>query len=144
MSSSTGGRRTFASLFLILTLVMIPFGLVYYTSTDFYKSRYQQWRKNNERASKPTQSSQITDQFILSRDEKLELSKISVEFKGIQEKNFLLNLYLLDFDRQQPFPLLVPKKEVREPIIFGGHQFTILSGNDRFIKLKLIDSYQTP
>lgn len=144
MFSSTGGKRTFASLFLIFTLVMIPFGIVYYTSTDFYKERFQQWRKNNERASQPIQSSQATDQFILSKDEKLEINKICLEFKGIKEKHFLFNLYLLDFDRQQSFPVQVSKKEAKEPFTFGGHQFTMLSGNDRFIKLKLIDSYQTP
>ena len=143
-TSSAGGRKTIASLFLILALGLIPFGILYYTSSENSDARFQQWRENRRQAVQPVQPTTSTDQFVLTREEKLELNKISVEFKGIQEKNFLLNLYLLDFDRQQPFPLLVPKKEVREPIVFGGHQFTILSGNDRFIKLKLIDSYQTP
>ena len=144
MSSSGSGRKALASAFLILTLLAIPFGMVYYTSTDMFKTRYQQWRKNNEEAARPSPVNQNTDQFILTKDEKLELNKISLEFKGIQEKAYHLNLYLLDFDRQQPFPVQVSKKEAKQPITFGGHQFRILSGNDRFIKLKLLDSYQTP
>jgi hypothetical protein len=76
--------------------------------------------------------------------EKVDFKKISLEFKGVQEKAYLLHLYLLDFDRQQPFPVQVSKKDSKEPITFGGHQFKIVSGSDRFIKLKLIDSYQTP
>ena len=74
----------------------------------------------------------------------MELEKIGIEFKGIQDKNFLLNLYLLDFDREQSFPKQVPKKEIRESITFGGTQFTILSGNDRAITVKLLDSTQSP
>jgi hypothetical protein len=144
MSSSGPGRKAFASAFLVLTLLAIPFGMVYYTSTDTYKARYQQWRQNNEQAAQPEHAAQSIEQFILSKDEKLDFKKIALEFKGVQEKAYLLNLYLLDFDRQQPFAVQVAKKDAKEPITFGGHQFKIVSGNDRFIKLKLIDSYQTP
>ena len=144
MFSSSGRRRALASLFLILILVVIPFIMIYYTSTGFQGARYQQWLKRNERASQPNPSGQPTDQFIVSRDKKLEINKICIEFKGVREHKFILNLYLLDFDRQQPFPMEVSKKEARESITFGGNQFVILSGNDRLIKVKLIDSYQTP
>ena len=144
MSSSGTGRKALASAFLMLILLAIPFAMVYYTSTDIYKDRYQQWRKNNERAAQTKPVRQTIDQFILSKDEKVDFKKISLEFKGVQEKAYLLNLYLLDFDRQQPFPVQVSKKDSKEPISFGGHQFKIVSGNDRFIKMKLIDSYQTP
>jgi hypothetical protein len=144
MSSSGSGRKALASAFLIFTLLAIPFGMVYYTSTDTYKARYQQWRKNNEQAAQTKPARQTIDQFILTKDEKVDFKKISLEFKGVQEKAYLLNLYLLDFDRQQPFPVQVSKKDLKEPITFGGHQFKIVSGNKRFIKLKLIDSYQTP
>lgn len=144
MSSSGTGRKALASAFLVLTLLAIPFGMIYYTSTDTYKARYQQWRKNNEQAAQPAPVNGNIDQFTLSKDEKLELKKISLEFKGVEEKAYHLNLYLLDFDKQQPFPVKVAKKDTKEPITFGGHQFKILSGNDRFIRLKLLDSYQTP
>ena len=144
MSSSGSSRKALASAFLVFTLLAIPFGMVYYTSTDTYKARYQQWRKNNEQAAKPVQAKQSIEQFILSKDEKLDFKKISLEFKGVQDKAYLLNLYLLDFDRQQPFPMEIAKKDAKNPITFGGHQFKIVTGNDRFLKLKLIDSYQTP
>lgn len=144
MSSSGSNRKALASAFLVITLVAIPFAMVYYTSTDAYKARYQQWRKNNEQAAMPPQAKQNIEQFILSKDEKLDFQKISLEFKGVEEKAYLLNLYLLDFDRQQPFPMQISKKESKKPITFGGHQFKIVTGNDRFLKLKLIDSYQTP
>ena len=144
MSSSGTGRKALASAFLVFILLAIPFGMIYYTSTDTYKARYQQWRKNNEEAARPAPVNRNTDQFVLSKDEKLELKKISLEFKGVQEKSYHLNLYLLDFDKQQPFPVQVAKKDTKEPITFGGHQFRILAGNDKFIRLKLLDSYHTP
>lgn len=144
MSSSSGRRRTLGAMFLVFTLVGIPFAMVYYTSTDFYKARYQQWRKSNEEASRPTPARQNTDQFILTRDEKLKVNKICLEYKGVQEKKFLFNLYLLDFDPKQPFPVLVSKKEAKQSFTVAGHQFKMLSGNDRFINLKLLHSFQTP
>jgi len=144
MSSSGSGRKALASAFLVFTLLAIPFGMLYYTSTDTYKARYQQWRAHNEQAAQPQPARQTIEQFILSKDEKLDFKKISLEYKGIHEKSYLLHLYLLDFDRQQPFSFRVSKKDAKEPITFGGHQFRILSGNDRFIKMKLIDSYHTP
>ncbi len=142
--SSAGGRKTIASLFLILALGLIPFGILYYTSSENSDARFQQWRENRRQAVQPVQPTKSTDQFVLTREEKLELNKICIEFKGVQNRNFLLNLYLLDFDRQQAFPIQVPKKDIRESITFGGTQFTILSGNERTIKLKLIDSHETP
>ena len=143
-NSSTGDRRPLVSLFLILALGLIPFGILYYTLGDKSDARYQQWRESRRQEVEPVQLIKSTDQFILTKDEKLELNKICIEFKGVENKNFLLNLYLLDFDRQQSFPVQVSKKDIRESITFGGTQFTILSGNDRTIKVKLIDSYQTP
>ena len=143
-NSSTGDKRPLVSLLLILALGLIPFGILYYTLGDKSDARYQQWRESRRQAAEPVPLIKSTDQFILTKDEKLELNKIGIEFKGVENKNFLLNLYLLDFDRQQSFPVQVPKKDIRESITFGGTQFTILSGNDRTIKVKLIDSYQTP
>ena len=143
-TSSTGGRKTLASLFLILALGLIPFGILYYTSSEKSDARYQQWRENRRQEIQPVHSIKSEDQFILTKDEKLELDKICIEFKGVQNRTFLFNLYLLDFDRQQSFPKRVPKKDMRESITFGGTQFMILSGNDRTIKLKLINSYKTP
>ena len=143
-NSSTGGKKQLASLFLILALGLIPFGILYYTMGDKSGARYEQWREDRRQAAQPVQLIKSTDQFILTKDEKLELNKIGIEFKGVENKNFLLNLYLLDFDRQQSFPVQVSKKDIKEPISFGGTQFTILAGNERTVKLKLIDSHQTP
>lgn len=143
-TSSTGGWKTIASLFLILALGLIPFGILYYTVSEKSDARYQKWRENRRQGVQPVQSIKSKDQFILTKDEKLELNKICIEFKGVENRNFVFNLYLLDFDRQQSFPMQVAKKDIRESITFGGTQFTILSGNDRTIKLKLIASYETP
>ena len=143
-TSSTGGRKPLISLLLILALGLIPFGILYYTLSDKSDAQYQQWRENRRQTAQPVQLNKSSDQFILTKDEKLELNKICIEFKGVENRNFLLNMYLLDFDRQQSFPMQVPKSDIKESITFGGTQFTILSGNDRIIKLKLMDSYQTP
>jgi hypothetical protein len=143
-TSSSGGSKTLASLFLLLALGLIPFGILYCTLSEDSDARFQKWRENRRQEVQPVKSIKSTDQFILTKDEKLELNKIGIEYNGVQNKNFLFKLYLLDFDRQQSFPMQVPKKDIRESITFGGTQFTILSGNDRTIKLKLIDSYETP
>ncbi len=142
--SSTDGRKTLASLFLILALGLIPFGILYYTLSEKSDARFQQWRENRRQEIQPVQSIKSTNEFILTKDEKLELDEICIEFKGVQNRNFLFNLYLLDFDRQQSFPKQVPKKDIRETITFGGTQFTILSGNDRLIKLKLLERHAPP
>jgi hypothetical protein len=131
-------------LFLLLALGLIPFGILYCTLSEDSDARFQKWRENRRQEVQPVKSIKSTDQFILTKDEKLELNKIGIEYNGVQNKNFLFKLYLLDFDRQQSFPMQVPKKDIRESITFGGTQFTILSGNDRTIKLKLIESYETP
>jgi hypothetical protein len=142
-SSSTNRRKTLAALFLVFTLA-IPFAMVYYVSTDSYKARYQQWRKSADEAGRPIRSKQAADQFILARDEKLEINNISLEYKGIMRKNLMINLYLLDFDPQQPYLVEIPRKQAKDGFTIADHQFLLISGNDRFINLKLLDSFQTP
>ena len=143
-SSSTNRRKTLAGLFLVVTMA-IPFVMVYYVSTDSYKARYQQWRKTNEIPNtRQSQAIQNSDQFILTKNQKLEINKIGLEYKGIANKQLLINLYLLDFDPKQPYPIKVSKKEAKKGFTIGDHRFKMLSGNDRFINLKLLESFQTP
>ena len=143
-SSSTNRRKTLAGLFLIMTMA-IPFAMVYYVSTDTYKARYQQWRKNNEIPNtRKSQAIQNTDQFILTKNQKLEINKIGLEYKGVENKHFLIDLYLLDFDPKQPYPIKIPKKDAKKGFTIADHRFKMLSGNDRFINLKLLESFQTP
>ena len=143
-SSSTNRRKTLAGLFLVMTMA-IPFAMVYYVSTDSYKARYQQWRKSNEIPNTgQSQAIKHTDQFILTKNHKLELDKIALEYQGIENKQLLINLYLLDFDPKQPYPVKIPKKEAKKEFTIADHRFKMLSGNDRFINLKLLESFQTP
>ena len=144
MSSSPNRRKALGALFLFLTLVGIPFAMVYYASTDYYQARFQQWRKKNVEASNAVSARRSPDHYVVARGEKLKTNKIWLEYKGIEEKKFRFDLYLLDFDPKQPFPVQVSKKEAKESFTVAGHQFKMLSGNDRFINLKLVHKFQTP
>jgi hypothetical protein len=141
MMSSSTRKKTFAFIFIALTLA-IPFGMIYYVSTDYYKERYQKWRRDSDQAGRAIHSSIKADQIVLTKNEKLVVKRTCLVFKGLDKKIILLDLYLLDLDPEQPYPVRIAKRDAKKEMRIGGNRFKLISVNNRYLSLKLLGSPQ--
>lgn len=141
MSSSTR-KKAFALFFIILTLA-IPFAIIYYLSTDYYKERYQQWRKNSDESGREIRSTITADRIILKKNEKLVVGRTCLVFKGLEKKVILVDLYLLDLDPEQPYLIKLPRRDTDKDLIIGGNTFKLVSVNNQYLNLQLVHSPQT-
>ena len=142
--SSQGRKKILALLFVVLVLA-IPFGMVYYVSTDFYQNRFQEWRKRNEIIPAQTPRTEVKDgQIILLKDKKQQVGKMALVFKDYRKKSIFLDIYLLDLDPQQPYPLEIKKQGSKQELLLGEHYYQIVSVNNRYLNIKPLDTYQSP
>ena len=51
--------------------------------------------------------------------------------KGVEHKTVVLDLYLLDMDREQAYEKRFPKKEAKKEMKLGRDIYRLLSVNDR-------------
>jgi hypothetical protein len=142
---SSQSRRKIVALLFFLVVLGIPFGMIYYVSTDNYQNRFQEWRKRNEIASTlPARTGVKAGQVILLKNKKQQVGKIALVFKDYSKKTIFLDIYLLDLDPQQPYPLEIKKQRSSQELLLGESYFQIVSVNDRYLNIKRLNTYQSP
>ncbi len=142
--SAQPNRKLSATLLLLLILA-IPFMLMYYLSTDFYKRRAEQWQTSSTAVMGSTQKSRVnTDQVILKKDEMIDVGKTRLVYRGIENRMIQIDLYLLDLDPKESFRLKFSKKQAKKEISIGDDKYRLLSMNDRFLNLKIVSQFRTP
>lgn len=143
--SAQPNRKLSATLLLLLILA-IPFVLIYYLSTDFYKRRAEQWQPNNPPAAtgQAYRSRVDSEQVILQKDERMDLGKTSLVFRGMENRMIQIDMYLLDLDPDESFRLKFSKKEAKKEISIGDNKYQLVSVNDRYINLKITSQFRTP
>ncbi len=142
--SAQPNRKLSATLLLLLILA-IPFMLMYYLSTDFYKRRAEQWQTSTTSVMGSTQKSRVnTDQVILKKDEMIDVGKTRLVYRGIENRMIQIDLYLLDLDPKESFRLKFSKKQAKKEISIGDDKYRLLSMNDRFLNLKIVSQFRTP
>ncbi len=141
--SSQPNRRLSATLLLLLILA-IPFVLMYYLSTDFYKRRSEQWTRSPAEVEQAVKPQLNADRVILEKNERVAVGRTSLVYRGIEKKMIHIDLYLLDLDPEESFRLKFSKKEAKKSISIGDNTYRLLSMNDRFLNLKIISQFRTP
>ncbi len=141
--SAQPNRKLSATLLLLLILA-IPFVLIYYLSTDFYKRRAEQWQQTPAATSQVTRTRVNSEQVVLKKDEKVAVGRTSLVFKGIEKKKIQIDLYLLDLDPEESYRLQFSKKEAKKEFSIGDHKYRLLSANERFVNLKIVSHFRTP
>ena len=128
----------------IFFILGIPFIIAYYVSTDSYKERYKNWNKRTEEVRLPYHSKVTAEQVLLLKDEKVVVDRTCLVFKNANDKEIQLDLYLLDLDPEQSYPLCILKKNPKKEFWLGNTKYRVVSVNKRSLKLKILDRYQSP
>ena len=136
-------RKSWIVPLFFITLLAIVAGVLYYISSDFYQQRYPQGRKEFDHGGRPVQSTATADQIILTKNEKLDIGRNCLVFKGLDKNVVIIDLYLLDMDSEQAYQKRFLKKEAKKKLSLCEGKYRLLSVNDRYLTLKIINEPST-
>lgn len=136
-------KKTWTTPLFIIVVIALSFLLLYYSSSYLNDQRTPQTRKAVDYASRPVNSIGKSGQVILQKNEQSVVGRTGLVYKGVEKKVVILDLYLLDMDKEQAYEKRFIKKEAKREMVLGGKRYRLLSVNDRFLTLKLLDSPST-
>ena len=128
---------------LIITIVTIMLGTLYFSSGYLSKQATPPARKEFDYAERPTQYVATPNQFVLRRNEKVVIGKNGLVFKGVEKNVVIIDLYLLEMDSEQAYKKRFFKKQAKKEMVLGQGRYRLLSVNDKNLILKMIKEPST-
>ncbi|NBB75787.1 MAG: hypothetical protein GVY02_00275 [Bacteroidetes bacterium] len=131
----------------IIAILVVSFLSIYYVSTESYQKRFQEARQERVEAINKTEyqaKKRRGDRIVLKRGERHEVGRTSIVFKGLQDSDILVDLYLHDLDPKQRYLKKVPTDEAEDGFELGGVKYSLVTVNDRYLTLKLLRLSRTP
>lgn len=135
--TSAKHKRTLA-LIAAICIAAIPFAILYHISGKPFQGYNQTAERSTKSASMPIQSTLSANKILLIRYEKLVIGRTGLEFKGLEKKTILIDLYLLDMDNEQPYPKKFSIKQAKKEIRLSKYRYRLISVNKKFLKLELL------
>jgi hypothetical protein len=142
-SEMTSSEKTswFTPLLIIGILATVFVGL-YLFSTDTSTLQQTKARKEFDFSGRPTQPIVYKNQVILPLNEKKIVGKNGLIYRGIEKKMILLDLYILDMDREQAYRKKIPKKAAKKEMILGSSTYRLHSVNGSTLILREMEKSQ--
>ena len=140
-------KKGWLAILFILLCLAIPFGITYYTSTDTFKSRFAQWRRQMPAAPENAsieKARTVKDQVILVKGERIPVYNTSLVYKGEDEGLIRLDLYLEELDPDHPY-IQTFSKEIGDGrvIRLGDVTYAITSVSQKTLVLKILQKLGT-
>ncbi|WP_022664001.1 hypothetical protein [Desulfospira joergensenii] len=130
-------RKGWMAIIFMLICLAIPFGITYYVSTPTYKTRYQGWIRNNREAGIPSFSKVADNQVVLVKGDKVTVGKTCLVFRGVQNRQVQLDLYLLELDTARPYPMHFPANSKNSIIKLGDISYVLQSVRGKVLTMKI-------
>ena len=141
MASANGNNKL--KLFGIISILVLSFLALYYVSTDTYQKSA---RARQERADviNTTQKAQKPNQVVLKKNERREVGRTALVYRGMEKKEILVDLYLLDLDPKQGYTKRVSIPDAKKELKLGGVTYSLVSANRNYLTMKILRLSQTP
>ncbi len=140
--AKTHPKRWLAVLFIALCLA-IPFGIIYYVSTQSFQERYENWQQTSEPARAESGALAADDRVVLARGDRVEVANTALVYKGLVSGQVCLDLYLLDLDSEHPYQQQFSVDMKDASIRMGDITYSVVSANNRVVVLKILHILQT-
>ncbi|MDJ0623071.1 MAG: hypothetical protein QNJ17_08895 [Desulfocapsaceae bacterium] len=131
----------------IITILVVSFLSIYYVSTESYQKRFQAARQERVAAINKTEyqaKKTKGDRIVLKKGERQDVGRTSLVFKGLQDSNIMVDLYLHDLDPKQRYLKKVAKDEAEDGFELGGIKYRLMTVNNRYLTLRLLRLSRTP
>lgn len=134
-------KKGWLAVLFILACLAIPFGITYYVSTNTFKAKFSRFQgvepKVPENAS--LENSRILDDRVtLVRGERIRIENTSLVFRGTEDGQVMLDLFLEDLDPARAYPQSFSAKVAPDQVLrLGdvGYTVTAVSKNTLILKI---------
>ncbi|MEE4365249.1 MAG: hypothetical protein V2J08_15025 [Desulfotignum sp.] len=140
--AKTHPKRWLALLFIALCLA-IPFGIIYYISTQNFQEHHENSQPASEFARAESVSRAADDRLVLTLGERVAVANTALVYKGLVSGQICLDLYLLDLDSEHPYQQRFSADTGDVPIRMGDITYSVVSANDQVVVLKILHIMQT-
>lgn len=137
-------RKGFLAILFIFSILAIPFAIAYYVTSSSYNEKVKNWRTSPEDMQLQNHSNVTAEQVLLIRDEKVIVDRTGLVYKSTNKTGIQLDLYLLDLDPKQSYPMCILKKNSKKEFWIENSLYSVVSVDKRSLKLKILDRYMTP
>ncbi len=135
-------KKGWLAILFIFFCLAIPFGMTYYSSTQQFKDRYSHWQTQFRSVGVPEKSRVTAGQVVLIKNEKLKIANTCIVFKGLDQGQVVLDLYLLDLDQTYPYPQRFSKENKTEVIRLGDMAYSVSEADKNSLTLKIQQTFE--
>jgi len=131
----------------IIAALTLSFWGLYYLSTDSYRQRSEVNRipeRQTATDSGGKTAAPKTDRLVLKKDERIDVGRTSLIYKGIEDSKIVVDLYLLDLDPKQGYLKKIEEDKAEEGVLLGPVTYRLISANDSYLTLKIVNMTHTP
>jgi len=140
----TPNRKGLIGILFIFLVLAIPFAIAYYVTSSNYNEKIKKWRTSPQDSQLTNHSKVTADQVLLIKDEKVVINRTGLVYKSNDQAVIKLDLYLLDLDPEQSYPLCIQRMNPKKTFWIQNTQYSVASVNKQSLKLKILDRYLTP
>jgi hypothetical protein len=108
---------------------------IYRAFTANNEVRMNEYRRRAEAAQPHRKSMVLADRAIMMKDEAVTINRTRLVFRGLQDGDIHLDLYLLDLDPQYPYLKKIPRRDARKGFRLGVGKYQMLTVNSRVLTL---------
>ncbi len=132
-------RRSLGVLFVLIPLAM-AFAIAFYNSANSSVKPYQIFRDKfrNQTLIDETKPPAPSDHVILQKGEKKYIHKTGLVYNGLSDGVVHIDLYLLEFDPDMPYPQKFSKKAARSGIWLDNVQYRLVKVKESTLRLKIL------
>ncbi len=123
---------------LIFTPLVIAFAMAFYNSAKNPVKPYFRFQNKFRNVIDGSLPPLPLDQLILERDEKIMIDKTGLVFKGLSHGTIHIELYLLEFDPDMPYPKKFTKETARDGIWIDNVRLELVKVKENRLHLKIL------
>lgn len=143
MDSKQKNVRT--PLFAVVGILSLAFLAMYLATRDPFRQQVAASRRvtvNTEQTAQET----VTEkkQVVLQKGKRRVIGRTSLVYRGLEEGNLLLDLYLLDLDSQQFYRKKIDRKKIDGNLNLGGVKYRLVTVSNSYLVVKVLHFPRTP
>ena len=127
----------------IVIILALSFWAIFYVSTDTYQKNAK-IRQERADAINKIEKVKKADEVVLKKNERRNVGRTSLVYKGKDRDSIVVDLYLLDLDPKQSYRKEFKEAEAEKELNLGGVKYRLISVNNSYLTLKILHLSLTP
>jgi hypothetical protein len=143
MQMNSPNNKNSLKVFAIVSVLALSFWAIFYVSTEKYQENAKRRQERADIINK-TEKAKRSNEVVLRKNERRDIGRTSLVYKGVTKDTILIDLYLLDLDPNQSYLKKIKEAEAQKEFSLGGVKYSVVNASDRYLKLKILNISLTP